>query len=174
MLHSKGASYDINNFNIVKREYFDAFISNRKNIEEKFKDESIGLWSLYGRFNYNKVPYVTWEQHNEYFDLTKYITPNKFPYKNIGYEALMTFYAIKFNIVQRFFNECHNDDLFEKNIETELGHNRYFFEHIFPKIVERYGYIPYVNIFWDADGMPYSKEKLDELICVWKKNGNAV
>ena len=167
-LHSKGASYNLQNFNICKKDYFDHFINRKAAIQEKLKDDLIGLWCPYGRFNrlHKYLP--------EYFDLTKYILPKQFPYDRIGVETLLTFFATKHSLLKRFFADLNSDDLFTKNLETELGHNRYFFEHVFTTFAERYGYFTYIEKFWEETGhlgcVPYSIEHHNELICIWNKN----
>jgi len=64
-----------------------------------------------------------------------------FPYPSIGTFYLHTFYVLRGSIVREFLGGV-DDDFFTKNLVTDLGFDRYFFERDFARIAERLGFHP--------------------------------
>jgi hypothetical protein len=57
------------------------------------------------------------------------------------YFCVGTFYAMKGFLLHRFLHGC-DAAFFEKNLVTELGADRYFFEQLFPNVAWRQGFHP--------------------------------
>jgi hypothetical protein len=64
-----------------------------------------------------------------------------FPYRSIGTFYLFTFYVLRGSIVKTFLDGC-SEDFFTKNLVSDLGFDRYFFERDFGRLCDRFGYYP--------------------------------
>lgn len=155
-IHTKGISYYDNTKRKEAREkYLYSFFRSRAEINDVLKNPFIGSWCHTGRL---KDPTKDLGYFNKICDTTF-----NFTHPWSGIECLFTLYCIKYDILQRFF-EGTDDSFFERNL-VDIGHNRYFFEHIFPTITDRYGYYPYVKEFWD-----YNRETHLSMVSKWNPN----
>lgn len=146
-IHNKGSSH----YDWQKRghDYVWGFLQNLKQIDELFKDEQCGGFSNWGEINEG----VWDDQLNEFYE---------FKYKKgIDIMWLCTLYAIKGHVLDNFILNC-NESFFTKQLD------KYFFEAAFPSIVDRQGYMRYVNNWW-ARSIPYSNEKYLQIVEKWKK-----
>ena len=80
------------------------------------------------------------------------------------YFCVATFYAMKGFLLHRFLHGC-DAAFFEKNLVTELGADRYFFEQLFPNVAWRQGFHPRFDRWF---GGPDFLEPHDSLDSDWK------
>lgn len=133
--HTKGISHRTNeSFQTAQHNFFNSLARKRKIVESVLADPNKGAWSEYGRYRA--------KDDMVYFDSIGWYI-NNFTHDWNRVEYLHTLYVIKGEVLQKFFEGVDNA-FWSKNLST-LGYNRWFFEHIFPTIVERYGYSAHVD-----------------------------
>lgn len=83
----------------------------------------------------------------------------------IGYMAVHTFYAMNGHAIHNFIHKCHLD-FFERNIVSDLGFDRWFFEANFPAVADMQGY----DIF-SLDAVPFeNREKYLLKLESWRRD----
>ncbi len=140
-VHTKGA---VNNHSDYLRTwYINNFLSNKLNVEQ-FLSENKGIGS-YGMlslaYDFNKV----YQEKDTEIQLFQNVITKELPYTHAHFFYIHSIYAIKGHIVDSFFRLI-NDSWFVTKLD------RYYFEGIFPFIVSRLGYFPYVSNGLDMDG----------------------
>lgn len=132
--HSKGASYKNFKASLPFRKHYETqFWSQRPKVERMFRENpNVGLIG-------NELLVNKHEMHNQHAERLTELYP--FKYKHIGYFVVGTYYAMRGDLVHEFIERC-NPDFFRKNLVTELGFSRWFFEACFNCISDRMGYEP--------------------------------
>ncbi len=132
--HTKGASY--RNFKASQpfRDHFEKnFWSKREEIEHIFaKQKNIGVVA-------NELMINRYMEHNR--DTNRLSEFYPFKYQTIGYFVVSTYFAMRGSVVHEFIDHG-NPDFFRKNLVSELGFSRWFFEANFHAISDRMGYEP--------------------------------
>jgi hypothetical protein len=137
--------------------YIDNFLSKKTTIESFMIDNDMGSYGMLGlEYDPNKnyintdVEIKLWEN-----DITENL-----PYSNSNFFYIHTIYAISQKPINNFFNLITN-----KWFETKL--DRYYFEGVFPFIVSRSGYFPYLENSISMTGQDLSHQQSQ-----WLKTNN--
>ena len=133
-IHTKSG---VNSHSDYLREwYINNFLYNRQNVEvflNKYDDiESYGMLGL--EYNSNKI----YNETDTEIDLFKNNINNKLPYTHSNFFYLHTIYVLTYKPIKSFF-QLITDMWFTSKLDT------YYFEGIFPFIVSRLGYFPYIS-----------------------------
>jgi len=158
LFHTKGASYDDLAKAMKFYDYYrQNFFARRKDIEEIMTTyPNIGLAANYLIMNAAM-------KTNDNSMRMKIFYP--FKYKPVGYFVFGTFYAMRGTVVHEFLDNCE-ESFFTKNLVTELGFDRYFFEVNFCVISNMMGY--------DAAALDYKEGPQHEFLmrkCAeWRKD----
>jgi hypothetical protein len=92
------------------------------------------------------------------------------PYPSIGVFYLHTFYVIRGSIIKRFLDSC-SEDFFAKNIVSDLGFDRYFFEKEFSRLADRFGYYPlYRERHRNISVVPVTRAFVRGLYAAWEQH----
>lgn len=135
-VHTKGVTSHCHGF---RDAMFDVFLSKRGEIESTFNQDN----TLGGYYPFTGLC----SSHTYISDYADKIL--KTETTKIGpMVSLYTFYVIKGEVI-KLFMENHIDGFFEKNLIKDLGHDRYFFESIFPTIPLKFNYKVYKNPMLD-------------------------
>lgn len=123
-IHTKGGVNDRDSFYI---ELDNLFFNNQSfiNILDRLKDEKYGGYA----------PWFTFTTGPKINSLDTFYKFNFTPFFGM---FLQSFYVIKYSIIKEFLYNCSND-FYEKNLVTELGFDRYFFERDMATIINRMG-----------------------------------
>jgi hypothetical protein len=135
-VHTKGVTSNCHNF---RDAMFDVFLSKKNEIEYMFNNDNTlgGYYPFTGTCSSDT--YIS-----DYADKILKIKTTK-----IGpMVAQYSFYVIKGEII-KLFMENHIDGFFEKNLVRDMGHDRYFFESIFPILPLKFNYSVYKNPLLD-------------------------
>lgn len=144
-MHTKGMSYpDENSSHIWKTSFVNYFVEYCKlknTIENKIIDNigGCGGWASIW-FSANNDPHIK--------ELDKYFA---FKYKSQNIMLFMTFYCLKFDIVDKFINGC-DESFFTKKLALP-----YFFEFGFPHIASKSGFELTTNYWW-SNGAVYNEQ----------------
>jgi hypothetical protein len=135
-LHSKGTSYvtDVQ-WQGSCNDYFVGFCIRRHLVDEAIKLDGIGGVSYVGR----KHPM----DNGGYSIAIDELRPNPKQTHVDDIMSLITFYAIKGNIIKDFVYNCR-----EEFFNTKMS-DRYFFESSFPLVVDKAGYKRHHLVMWD-------------------------
>jgi len=93
----------------------------------------------------------------------------RFPCRGIGTFYLHTFYALRGSIVRKFLDGC-SVDFYTRNIVSELGFDRYFFERDFSRLADKSGYYPvYRTLHQHFSTIPVTPKSVRELYRTWEQ-----
>jgi hypothetical protein len=136
-MHSKGISYPLDSaWYISCRDYFMQFAEKRKEFDLLLNTD-IGGWAHIAR-KYDMKNSKNVEILTSYMNIPNNISNNP---QDIMW--LLTHYAIKGKIVKWFLDNA-KEEFFNTNLN-----DRYFFEVIFPLIVDVYGATRINEVFWE-------------------------
>lgn len=150
-IHTKGMSYPDSNsshtWNVAFTNYFVDYCKIKNNIENKIKDNigGCGGWASIW-FNANSDGHIK--------ELDKFY---KFKYRAQNIMLFMTFYCIRFDIIENFIN-CCDSTFFSNRLNLP-----YFFEFGFPHIVTKNGFELTTNYWWDR-GAPYNEQNYNLML----------
>jgi hypothetical protein len=133
-LHTKGGVNSHSDY--LRKWYIDNFLEDKSYIENFLADNpGIGSYGLLG------VEYNTDKQYLETdteVALFQNILSKEFPYTHVNFFYIHTLYVIKGEVLNKFFSTITG-----KWFNSKL--DRYYFEGVFPFIVSRSGYFPYIS-----------------------------
>ena len=140
-VHTKGV---VNNHsNYLRVWYIDNFLSNKLNVEKfLFENKDIGS---YGMLSLAYDPHKVYQEKDTEVPLFQNVITKELPYTHAYFFYIHSIYAIKGHIVNYFF-KLITDYWFNTKLD------RYYFEGVFPFLVSRLGYFPYVSNGLDMDG----------------------
>jgi len=141
--------------------YNDTFLSNRTSIEDFLNQyEMIGSYGMLGlEFDFNRV----YDETDAGFDIFKNTLTPELPYTHQHFFYLHSIYVISSGPIDIFLNLAKQTDWF--NIKLD----RYYFEGVFPFIVSRSGYFPYISNQLTCNG-----EDLKQLTNDWIIENNLI
>lgn len=135
--HTKGA---VNHRPGERSLYLDNLFRNRLDIEKLFQDhEYIGSYALRGVST--SAAGDNWATFNRdhIIEICSNKITNELPYTHVNWSYIETMYAINKNCVETFLS-LTKEDFYSVKIEE-----RCYFEVIFPWMVTRLGYFPYIK-----------------------------
>ncbi len=122
--------------NYLRNWYLNNFISRREEIENFFvQNEGVGSYGLLG-FEYN--PNTKYEDTDVEIHLWKNTITKDLPFTHANFFYIHTLYCINYKPIEKFFSLV-SDKWFLSRLD------RYYFEGVFPFIVSRSGYFPYLE-----------------------------
>lgn len=131
-VHTKGGVNSHSDY--LRKWYIDVLLKRRVYVEHFMnRSTAIGSYGLLG-LEWDKDK-VYGEQDTE-FDLIT--NSDKLPYTHAHFFYIHTIYVIKSNVIDYFL-----DNVTDKWFDTKL--DRYYFEGVFPFLVSRLGYLPYLS-----------------------------
>jgi hypothetical protein len=133
-VHTKGGVNSHSDY--LRKWYIDNFLEDRFRIENLMRDfPNIGSYAMLGvEFDCNR----TYSEQDELLPIFSKEVTKDFPFPFIEYFYIHTLYVIKGNIMENFFSI-----LPQEWFNTKL--NRYYFEGVFPFLVSRTGYLPFLS-----------------------------
>lgn len=123
--------------------YIDNFLSDRQNVE-MFLNNYDDIES-YGMLGLEYIPDKIYNETDTEIDLFKNNITDELPYTHSNFFYLHTIYVLTHKPISVFFKLITNV-WFESKLDT------YYFEGVFPFIVSRLGYFPYVSNRIDNNG----------------------
>ncbi len=132
-IHTKGGVNSHSDY--LRKWYIDNFLGQRYSVENFMTSlPGIGSCAMLGvEYDNNKV----YSEQDELLPIFSKEITKDFPFPFIEYFYIHTLYVIKGNIVKNFFSLLPQEWF---NIKL----NRYYFEGVFPFIVSRTGYYPFL------------------------------
>lgn len=126
--HTKGA---VNDNPYLRSHLIDGFYRRRAHIAALFAHPRVGSYGHYMSAS---------EGFREYADacLARVVD---LPYSGIGVHYLHTFYVLRGRVLECFLRDV-SDDFFQRNLVSDFGFDRYFFEGVFSSLADKYGYYP--------------------------------
>lgn len=141
-VHTKGGVNSHSDY--LRQWYINNFLADRSHIEQFLSEHSqVGSYGMLG-VAYN--PHNHYQEQDTEISLFENVITPQLPYTHANFFYIHTLYAIKGVIVDRFF-ELTTDKWFESKLD------RYYFEGVFPFIVSRLGYFPYISNGIDMNGL---------------------
>ena len=140
-IHTKGSVNTHSDY--LRIWYLTNFLSDRSNIES-FLNERTGVGS-YGMLGVAYSPHNTYLEQDVGIPLFENIITEALPYTHANFFYIHSLYVIKGHIVDKFIQLIASTWFTSKL-------NSYYFEGIFPFIVSRLGYYPYVSNEIDMNG----------------------
>jgi hypothetical protein len=141
-VHTKSGVNEHSNY--LREWYIENFLSNRQSIESFINNTSgIGSYAMLG------LEYDDAREFGETdcdIDIFKNTLTNDLPYTHAYFFYIHTLYVINKKPMQIFLKLISN-----KWFETKL--DRYYFEGVFPFIVSRSGYFPYIENRYTCNGV---------------------
>lgn len=133
-IHTKGGVNSHSDY--LRKWYMDNFLEHRSDIENFIRDlPEIGSYAMLG-VEFDR--YRTYSEQDELLPIFSKEITKDFPFPFIEYFYIHTLYLIKGNIVKNFFSIIPSEWF-----QTKL--NRYYFEGVFPFLVSRTGYLPFLS-----------------------------
>lgn len=123
--------------------YINNFISRRREIESFFSDNP-GVGS-YGILGLEYDPHRVYQEHDVEISLWENNISNDLPCTHAKFFYIHTIYCLSKGPVEKFFNLV-TDTWFTSKL------NRYYFEGVFPFLVSRSGYFPYLENRFSMNG----------------------
>lgn len=141
-IHTKGGVNDHSDY--LRGWYINNFLGNRTSIESFMNNDiEIGSYGLLGmEFDYNRQ----YTETDCEIDLFKNTLTDQLPYTHANFFYIHTIYVISKKPIQTFFNLI-SDNWFNTKLD------RYYFEGVFPFIVSRSGYFPYIENQFSCNGL---------------------
>jgi hypothetical protein len=161
-VHTKSGINEHSNY--LREWYIDNFLTKRNSIESFIENNpGIGSYGMLGlEFDENK-------HYNETdceIDLFNSILTDDLPYSHSNFFYIHTLYVINKKPMHKFLNLISNTWF-----TTKL--DRYYFEGVFPFIVSRSGYFPYIENRFSCTGLdlqhPIEKWVADNKLEIYKK-----
>lgn len=144
-VHTKGGVNSHSDY--LRKWYIDNFLGSRYTIETLLSNNSgIGSYSMLG-LEYD--PLRTHSVPDIEIPIFSKDTTAELPYPHINFFYIHTLYLIRGCIIQKFLSLIS-----EKWCTTKL--DRYYFEGVFPLIVSRLGYYPYISNKRSMNGVDLS------------------
>ena len=159
--HTKGATENTPERDQLRKYFINDFFARRKNITSNFiRHKKLGAFGL-------DISVLPSSEHGRLDkDLEKIV---QLPFKASNIFYLHTFYVLRGSIVYKFLKKCKSD-FFHKNIVTELGYDRWFFERNFACIAEKQGYyMKYLRRHNHLSDVPVTRAYVSRLIKKWEK-----
>lgn len=133
--------------------YIDNFLNKRENIETVLSNKDIGSYGILGleydsnrHYNETDTEISLWENN----------TSNELPYTHANFFYIHTLYVLTHGPMEKFF-KLITDSWFNSKLD------RYYFEGIFPFIVSRSGYFPYLENGISMNGINLNSYQIDWL-----------
>jgi len=166
LLHDSNKKYDnywfvhtksgVNSHSDYLREwYINNFLGRRNYIENFINTKNIGSYGMLG-LEYD--PNKNYPETDVEINLWKNIISKDLPYTHVNFFYIHTLYVLTHEPIKIFFNLI-TDSWFNSKLD------RYYFEGVFPFIVSRSGYFPYLENKISMNGIDLSLYQLD-----WLKN----
>lgn len=132
-VHTKGAINSHSDY--LRKWYLDNFISDRHNVEKYIEEHGVGSYGKLGlNFQYDQ----TYGETDTEIPLFENTITEQLPYTHASFFYIHTLYVITHKPMNKFLKLITN-----KWFTSKL--DRYYFEGIFPFIVSRTGYYPYIE-----------------------------
>jgi hypothetical protein len=164
-VHTKSGVNDHSSY--LRHWYINNFLGNRINIE-KFIDTTPGIGS-YGMLGLEYDTTRIFDDTDCEIDIFKNTLTTKLPYTHANFFYIHTLYVVNKKSMEIFF-ELISDIWFDTKLD------RYYFEGVFPFIVSRSGYFPYIEnqiSCTGADLYPYIEKWIsDNNLESYKKYNN--
>jgi hypothetical protein len=143
-VHTKSG---VNNHSDYLRDwYINNFLSRKTDIESFMIDNKVGSYGMLG-LEYD--PFKEYTETDVEIKLWEDDITDELPYTHSNFFYIHTIYAISKEPINIFFNL-----ITDKWFETKL--NRYYFEGVFPFLVSRTGYFPYLENQFSMTGKDLS------------------
>jgi hypothetical protein len=156
MGHTKGVTA---NHPELRSHLIERFYLDRDYIARMFDDPRVGS------FGYN----MTIDQGLAEIDARMDSLLFRFPYRGIGTFYLHTFYVLRGSIVKQFLDGC-TEEFFARNLVSELGFDRYFFERDFSRLADKFGYYPVYRMrHQHMSAVPVTRETVRALYQEWER-----
>jgi len=157
-IHTKSG---VNSHSDYLREwYINSFLSDRSNVETFLhKHTGIGSYGMLG-IAYNK--HNNYQEQDTEIPLFQNTLTDALPYTHANFFYIHTLYAVKRIVVKKFL-ELITDVWFNSKLD------RYYFEGVFPFVVSRLGYYPYLS-----NGIDMNGQSISELNSSWLNENNLV
>lgn len=157
-VHTKSG---VNNHSDYLRDwYINNFLANKAEVEELLhKHSGIGSYGMLG-VAYN--PHNAYQEQDVDIPLFQNTITEALPCTHANFLYIHTLYAIKGVVVKKFL-ELITDTWFDSKLD------RYYFEGVFPFIVSRLGYYPYLS-----NGIDMNGQSIPELNNRWLSDNNLV
>lgn len=137
--------------------YIDNFISRRDYIESFINTNNLGSYGMLGlEFDPNKH----YNETDTEISLWENNISNKLPCTHANFFYIHTIYALSYKPIENFFNLI-------TNLWFNSKLDRYYFEGVFPFIVSRSGYFPYLENRISMNGTDLNNYQID-----WLKSNN--
>jgi len=159
--HTKGATENTSDRDQLRKYFIEDFFARRKNITSYFiRHKKLGAFGL-------DISILPTSEHGRLDkDLEKIV---HLPFKASNIYYLHTFYVLRGAILNKFLKKCKSG-FFHKNIVTELGFDRWFFERNFAIITEKQGYyMQYARRHNHLSDVPVTRAYVVRLIKKWEK-----
>jgi hypothetical protein len=155
--HTKGAT---SNNPALRQRLIGDFYLERERISRAFRHPRVG--SFGHDVSYSEVlPQIDARVDSEILAM---------PYPSIGIFYLHTFYVMRGSIIRQFLEHC-SEEFFSKNLVSDLGFDRYFFERDFPRLADRSGYYPlYRERHRNISVVPVTRGFVRGLYAAWELN----
>lgn len=137
--------------------YINNFLNKRENIEIFLTNKDIGSYGMLG-LEYD--PYRHYSETDVEISLWENNISSELPYTHANFFYIHTIYVLNYKPIEKFFNLINN-------LWFNSKLNRYYFEGVFPFIVSRSGYFPYLENIISMNGIDLKPYQLDWL----KQNG---
>lgn len=145
-VHTKGGVNSHSDY--LRKWYISHFLENKIEIEQLLvSNPGIGSYGMLGlEFN----PNFYYSEKDTQLPLFENLIIPQLPYPHINFFYIHTLYVIKGKIIQKFLSL-----ITEEWFTTKL--DRYYFEGVFPFIVSRSGYYPYLSNKRSMNGIDLSE-----------------
>jgi hypothetical protein len=152
-IHTKGGVNDHSDY--LRKWYCNNLISNRNEIELFLSENpNIGSYGKLGlEYDYNRI----YENTDCDVPLFENIITDDLPYTRHNFFYIHTLYVITKQPIEKFFSLI-SDSWYNTKLD------RYYFEGVFPFIVSRSGYYPYIENRYSctgADLLPYINQWIE-------------
>lgn len=155
-VHTKGGVNSHSDY--LRKWYIDSFLSNKTEVEELLHKYT-GIGS-YGMLSVAYNQYKAYGEQDTNIPLFNNILTEELPCTHANFFYIHTIYAIRGAVVDKFL-KLITEEWFTAKLD------RYYFEGVFPFIVSRLGYFPYV-----ANGVDMTGQSIQELNNSWiNENG---
>jgi hypothetical protein len=145
-VHTKGGVNSHSDY--LRKWYIDNLLEDRSYIEEFLVDNpKVGSYGLLGlEYDVNKV----YSETDTEVSLFENKISGELPYTHINFFYIHTLYVMRGEVLDKFFSLV-TDKWFNSKLD------RYYFEGVFPFIVSRSGYFPYISNKRSMNGLDLSE-----------------
>ena len=133
-IHTKGGVNSHSSY--LRKWYIDNLLADRNHIETFLSDNTdIGSYGLLGlEYNTNR----SYSETDTQVPLFKNTLSEELPHTHVNFFYIHSLYVIRGEVLNKFFS-LTTDEWFQSKLD------RYYFEGVFPFIVSRSGYFPYIS-----------------------------